>query len=63
MRRLSPAMVANSNGTTARAISVSCQSRRTMTTSMPPRSTIDVRMGKKPFIVSVWMASVSAVRR
>ena len=28
-----------------------------------PRSTTDVRIGKKPFIVSVWMANVSAVSR
>ena len=34
-----------------------------MTMVMPPSSTIDVRMGKNPFIVSVWIASVSAVSR
>ena len=36
---------------------------RSMTTTMPPSSTTEVRIGKKPFMVSVWMANVSAVTR
>ena len=34
-----------------------------MTTTMPASSTIAVRIGKTPFMVSVWIASVSAVTR
>ena len=44
-------------------ISVSVTSSRSITTTMPQRSIAEVSTGKKPFIVSVWMAKVSAVRR
>ncbi len=63
IRRLSPAIVKKSSGTTPSAISVSVTSSRSITTTMPQSSTAEVSTGKKPFIVSVWMAKVSAVRR
>ena len=61
MRPDSTTIAPNRIGTIASATPVMSQSSRSMTTIIPPSSTIDVRIGKKPFIVSVWIANVSAV--
>jgi hypothetical protein len=63
MRRLSHTIDAISTGTIPSDTRVSSQSRRSRTTIMPTRSTTDVRTEKTPFIVRVWMAKVSVVRR
>ena len=63
MRRLMPTMERKSTGTIPSAINVSTQSSRSITTSMPTSITSELTIGKKPFMVSVWMAKVSAVRR
>ncbi len=50
-------------GQTASARSVSCQSIRSITAIMPMNIAAEVMMGKTPFMLSVWMANVSAITR
>ena len=63
IRADSATIAKNRTGTIARATAVMRASIWSITTVMPPSSTTDVRIGKNPFIVSVWIASVSAVSR
>ena len=51
------------SGQTASATSVSCQSMRSMTATMPTNIVVEVMMGKTPFMLRVWIAKVSAVTR
>ena len=51
------------SGQIASATKVSCQSMRSITAIMPVNIAIEVMTGKTPFMLSVWIAKVSAMTR